>query len=1027
MAMGLSLGLVQPKAHGAVYAGSTAYRSGLYTTAITEFVNVKQGQVLVKGKVTAQEDGTPLPGVSVAVKGKPGIGSITDSEGNFSLALPDGSSTLIFSFVGYVSKEVTVSNRTQLNVQLSTDQKALQEVVVVGYGTQKKSDLTGAISSVSNETLVRGGNFNPVGALQGNVSGVNIIRSNNKPGGGFSIDIRGLSSISSSNAPLIVVDGIPGANIDKINPDDIEKIDILKDASATAIYGSRGANGVVIVTTKRGVVGKPKISYSNYLGFKQYTNLPDMMSGEEYVQLAREARRATNNNEYVADEKIFTDASELKAVQDGNYYDWIKAVSKTARQTNHSLSASGGTEEARYSVSGGYYREEGMLYPQDYRRYNLRATLDLKANELFSFGASIYLSHDNRETGNSDLLQDAFRMRPTQHPNSLVTGEEQWRFPSNGLFNPLVTQENEFNNVKSTNILGNAYLAVTPLKGLMIKSTFSPSLEDVRAGQYRGVYTKALQGTAAGGTNNMRRFSNTDWVWDNIANYKWENSKHKVDVTGVYSLQQTQYENLYAASRNLKYNSLWYNLQGGEITGFNSAYTQTSLMSYLGRANYTFLDKYLLTVSARYDGSSKLASGHKWALFPSAAIGWRVSEEAFLKDVTWLSNMKLRASYGNTGNDAVGPYSTNGTISGSQYYSFGSDVIGNVPNNLRNDALTWEKTSEYNLGLDFGFIQNRISGSVEAYNRLTRDLIMRKSIPTHLGYSSIDDNVGSVRNKGVELTLNTVNVQSGNFSWNSTLTLAYNKNAIVDLAFKEDLGKYSPQLAGMEGDYTNKWFIGQPIRSNWNLMNIGVWQLGEEAEAAKYGQRPGQFRVQDFDGDGTIHPDKDRFLDGKRQPDWIGGFTNTLRYKNFDFAVHSYWRTGARERNQFYVSWALENNNPNFNNMKKDYWTPENPSNTMAQPSNMGPYRDANSSTTSVSHVMHSTDFLKVAYATFGYTFRSDLLSKIKMSNLRVYATVQNPYILTNFSGYDPEQPSTGIGSSDAMTRNILFGLNTSF
>jgi TonB-linked SusC/RagA family outer membrane protein len=468
-------------------------------------------------------------------------------------------------------------------------------------------------------------------------------------------------------------------------------------------------------------------------------------------------------------------------------------------------------------------------------------------------------------------------------------------------------------------------------------------------------------------------------------------------------------------------------LQGGTTTALSSAYTQSNLVSYLGRINYTLMNRYLLTVSARYDGSSRLAQGNKWALFPSAAVGWRIKEEDFMKEVNWLSDLKLRLSYGQTGNDAVNPYQTNGTISSPQYYSFGTDVIGNVPNNLRNDALSWETTTEYNLGVDFGLLNNRITGSVELYNRLTRDLIMKKLIPVTLGYSSITANVGSVRNKGVELTLNTVNVQTDNFRWNSVVTLAYNKNAIVDLAYKEDLGKYSNQLAGLTGDYTNGWFIGQPITTNWNLMTIGVWQLGEEAEAAQYGQKPGQFRVRDSDKDGTINNDKDRYLDGKRTPDWVGGFTNTFQYKNWDLAVHAYWRTGARERNQFYVSWALESNNLNFNNLKKDYWTPENPSNSMAQPSNMGPYRDQNSTWKSVSHEVQSTDFLKVAYATLGYTFNKSLLNKFRISHFRLYATVQNPFIFTGFSGFDPEQPGLSPAASDLITRNVLLGLNITF
>lgn len=993
------------------------------TSPVTQ--EISQAVINVSGQV-ADTNGEPIIGATIQVKGK-SVGTATDINGRFSIQA-SAKDRLQVSYIGYQMQEVPIGNGAQLKIVLKEDTELLDEVVVVGYGTVKKSDLTGAVSTVSTEALMKGGKVNPIGALQGAVPGVNIIRSNNKPGGGYDIKIRGISSISGSSAPLVVIDGVPGANLENINPDDIEKIDILKDASSTAIYGSRATNGVVMVTTKKGAIGKPKISYSGYAGFRNYTNMPDMMSGDEYVQLAREAARATNNNVYRKDEEIFKDPSELKAVQDHTYYDWVEAISQPALITNHTLSATGGTEAARYTLSGGYYFEDGMLNPQEYTRYNLRAAIDLQANNYLSFGGSLYMTHAIRDTGNSDLLQDAFRMRPTQHPNSLVTGEEAWKYSSNGLFNPLVTNENEFNKTKSLNLLGNIFIKLTPVKGMELRSSFSPNMTNDQIGQYRGVWTKALQGTAKGATNSLKKNNYTDWVWDNIVNYKWEHAIHRIDLTGVFSLQQSQTENMLGASKDLTFNSLWHNLQGGTMTSMTSSYVQSNLMSYLGRVNYGLMDRYLFTASLRYDGSSKLAKGNNWALFPSAAVAWRMTEENFMKGLDWISNMKLRLSYGQTGNDTVSPYATNGTISGSQYYSFGSyEAIGNLPNNIRNDKLSWERTSEYNIGLDFGFLNNRISGSIEYYNRLTKDLIMNKSIPTHLGYNSMKDNVGSVRNEGVELSLNTENIRTRDFSWKTNFSFSYNKNQIVDLAFKEDLGAYSAQLNGMEGDYSNLWIIGQPIQANWNYQTIGVWQLGEETEAAKYGQKPGQFRVRDFDEDGSINSDKDRFLDGKRSPDLSGGMTNTFQYKDFDFAFHLYFQSGGRERNAFFVSWALENNNLNFNNMRKDYWTPENPSNTMGQPSNMGPYRDVNSTNKSISHVMESTNFLKVAYATLGYTFRKGMLEKCKISSLRVYSTVQNPFTLTKFSGFDPEQASTGIGTSDAMTCNVLFGLNVSF
>ena len=995
---------------------------GMAVSPITQ--EVLQNSVKITGKVVDVQ-GEPVIGATVMEKGTTN-GIITDVDGNFTLNVSPNRKLQV-SYVGYQTQEITIGSNRTLRITLKEDSELLDEVVVVGYGTMKKSDLTGAISSVSTETLVRGGNANAIGALQGSVAGVSILKSNNKPGGGYDIKIRGVSSISGSSAPLVVIDGIPGASLDNINPDDIEKIDILKDASSTAIYGSRATNGVVMVTTKKGSLGDPKISYSGYAGFRNYTHVPEMMSGDEYVQLAMENARALNNNNYKTLEEIFTDPSELKAAKDRNYYDWVDAITSPAFMTSHTISATGGTEKAKYTLGGGYYFEDGMQFPQEFSRYNMRAAVDLKANDYLSFGGSLYMTHSVRDTGNSSLMVDALRMRPTQHPYSLVTGEEIWKYTSNGMFNPLITNQNEFNKTKKLNILSNVYVKLTPVKGLELTSSFASNMTNDQIGQYRGVWTKALQGTAKGATNLLDKNNYTNWVWDNIVRYSWEHKIHKIDFTGVYSLQQNQDEKMRGASKDLPFNSLWYNLQGGEMTSMTSSYVQSNLMSFLGRINYTLADKYMLTASLRYDGSSKLADGNKWSLFPSVAVAWRLKEEAFMQSVDWLSNLKLRLSYGQTGNDTVSPYFTNGTIAGSQYYSFGTNtVIGTYPNNIRNDKLGWERTSEYNVGVDFGFFDNRISGSVEYYNRLTKDLIMNKSIPTHLGYSSVRDNVGSVRNQGFEIMLNTENIRLKDFSWQTTFTLSYNKNEIVDLAFKEDLGVYSDRLKGMQGDYNNRWFIGQPVQLNWDLETIGVWQLGEEEAAKKYGQKPGQFKVSDYNNDGVIN-DKDRFINGSRIPNWTGGMTNTFRYQEFDLSFHMHFQTGARLRNQFYVSYALENNNANLGNMKKDYWTPENPTNSCAQPSNMGPYRDQNTTGKSVSHIVQKTDFLKVSYITLGYTFKKNLLNRIKMSNLRLYATVQNPFTFTGFSGFDPEQPSEQVSNSDMITCNVLFGLNVSF
>lgn len=984
-------------------------------------------QQALAGKVV-DASGQPVPGAVVSVEGT-NNSVLTDLNGSFAIKA-DAGTPIVVSILGYQDAKADLQNG--IVISLLDDAEMLEETVVVGYGSIKKKDLTGSVASASNADLIRSGVTNVSGALQGALPGVQIQRANNKPGGAYNILIRGLNTISGSTAPLVVIDGVQGASLENINPDDIERIDVLKDASSTAIYGSRATNGVVLVTTKRGSEGKPTVDYSGYVGVRQYTNLPEMMTGDEYYQLAREAARAGNNNNYKEDSQIFT-ASELKAIQDKNYFNWVEEMTHPAIMTNHTITARGGDKYTKYVVGGGYYFEDGLVDPQEYSRYNLRAAVDVNPVSFLKFGVNMYGTFIDKDTGNSDVLQDAIRMRPTYHPTDLTTGAEMWSY-SNGQYNPLVAIQNENNMARTYNMIGNAYLELLPVKGLSIKTTFSPDLRINEAGQYRGKYTKANKG-ANNATSNYSKNTYTNWVWDNQITYEKNIGKHHFDVTGVYSMLQTKTENLKGIGNGLAYNSLWYNLKGGSSSNTSeSGYSQTNLMSFLARANYSYNDKYYATVSYRYDGSSKLAQGRKWGGFASAALAWRISGEDFMSNVDWVNNLKLRLSFGQSGNDNVSAYQTMGNISGAKQYTFGaSELIGYVPNNLRNLDLGWERTNEYNIGLDFGLFNDRISGSVEYYDRITHDLIMNKTVPVTTGYSSVKANVGTVRNNGVEVNLNTVNVQSGDFVWRTNFNLAYNKNRIVALQYKEDLSSRGPALQGMEGDYSNLWIIGQPVDINYSLKTIGVWQTNEAEEAAKYGCKPGQFKPWDQDGDGKI-TDADRFIYGKHTPDFIGGMTNIFTYKNFDLSFQMSWQTGAVLKNQYLVSFAYEGNAMNFNNLKYDYWTPENPTNEHPQPSNYGNYSNYRSSIWSndetkatSSHRLAKLDYLKMNYITLGYTFGKKTLNALNMKNLRAYVTVQNPFVVCDKFVFDPEQLTASIAGTDYMTCNVLFGVNVGF
>lgn len=905
-----------------------------YADSRSAMQNVQQ-QAKVKGQVT-DVNGEPIIGATVTLKGT-SQRTVTDLDGKYEL--PNTSKGIIVvSYVGYKTAEQAVSAGRFSTVKLEEANDLLNEVVVVGYGAVRKSDLTGAVSSVSTKELVATGLASAAGAMQGAVAGVNIQRSSGKPGSSYNILIRGLNTVNGSTSPLIVIDGVPGAQLENINPDDIEKIDILKDASSTAIYGSRATNGVVIVTTKKGTNGAPQVSYSGSVGFRDYWYKPDMMNGEQYVRLAREYGRATKGKgEYVDDSAIFS-SSELKAIETGSYTDWFDEMTSTGLVTSHSLSVTGGTDKVKYATSAGFYNEDGTLDPQFYRRYNVRAAVDVQPNKYVKLGASLYATHTDQETGNEDGLQTILRLRPTYGRYNYVTGEEELKYGS-GQWNPYVTQKNQSWRYKKYDVLANAYLEIDPIENLSLRTTFSPDIQFVDYGMWADKYTKRMQGSTNMAWN--QKTTTTNWVWDNLANYKFDLGKdHHFDVTGVFSMTKYVSDNLYGTARTFSFDSHWYALQNGSANiSLSSGYTQTSLMSWLGRLNYNYKGKYLATVSYREDGSSKLAEGNKWGGFFAAALAWRISEETFMKQVEWIDNLKLRVSMGQSGNDNVSAYQTQGQISGAQYYTFGTtDVIGNVPNNLRNMDLGWERTTEYNIGMDFAFLRSRISGSIEFYNRETNDLIMNKTVPITSGYSSVKANVGSVRNRGFEFTLNTVNIETKNFRWSTSLNIAHNKNEITDLQYKEDLSSRGKSLEGMQGDYANLWIIGQPVDINYNLITIGVWQTDEAEEAAKYGCKPGQYKVLDLNGDGAIN-DEDRVIDGKRTPSLTGGMTNNFVYKNFDLSIGSAFQTGAKLRNQFLVSYCLENNNMNLNNLNRNYWTPENPTNEWAQPGNMGAYR----------------------------------------------------------------------------------------
>lgn len=968
--------------------------------------SVSQQNQKVTGTVVDSK-GEPVIGATVKKLGT-SDGAITDLDGYFTVDMSQ-KGQLEISYVGYVSQTVNVIPGQNVNITLIEDSKLVDEVVVVGYGTVKRSDLTGSVSSLDASTLTSASQTNAIDAMQGRISGVNITRNAARPGGGYSIVIRGKSSINNSNEPLWVIDGIPtSSNANDLNPDDIEKIDVLKDASATAIYGSRGANGVIIVTTKHGQEGRFNISYDGYYGWRKASNLPDMMDGDEYVQYRTDLFEAQGKSTSRDNAEFFTE-DEWKRIDAHDYTDWIDLVLRTGKQYSNTITASGGDKNGTFAVGIGQLHEEGTVRDQGYDRYNLHLNVNRKFLKSWEMGGSLYFTYSTQDIGSYETLRSAYRMPPVAYPYDSDGNLVYHSYRQDSVTNPLLesTDDGEHRQNKRYRVFGNVYLQWKPIEELTLKSTFSPQFLYTRNGVYRGLQSKGSVGTTAGVDATYGQESYWSYVWDNQVTYDNTFGLHHLNASFVQSIQMEQWENSDQAGKGYTFNSLWYNIGAAGLsnqTTSSTGFEKRTLSSVLARVQYGYNDRYLLTVSGRYDGSSRLAEGNKWSFFPSAALAWRITEEDFMKAAPAISNLKLRLSYGVTGNDAVSIYGTQSGVSAKNYDFGGNVVSAYYKDGLANKDLTWEKTYEINLGLDFGFFNNRINGAVDIYQRDAKDLIMQRQIPTTTGWTSIWDNIGWVRNKGIEVSLNTVNIQSKNFGWETNITFTKNNNKIQEL------------YNGKQDDVANAWFIGHPLDVNYDYKMIGIWQTDEADEAAKYGQSPGQVRVEDVNNDGVINASDKQIL-GQRSPKWIGSITNTWRYKDFDLSLYIYTQQGAQIKDQFMSAFMTYSGN--YKQVNISYWTPSNPSNKYPQPGNTGKYFDCSRYV--------STSFVRVGSISLGWNLPKAWLEKISVSSARIYLTTNNPFTFTNYKGFDPEWASQNTWGTVTGYTTYLIGAKVNF
>jgi TonB-dependent starch-binding outer membrane protein SusC len=996
----------------------------LILTQVLHFSSVKAQDNLsiVKGIVHG-ENNQPLINASVVIRNSQSnftSGTKTDTAGIFTFRVPAGGPYgFTITNVGYEPQTLSGYNLKAgttftLDVSMKATAGSLEQVVVVGYGTQRRANVTGAIASVNATTITRAATPDATGALQGNVPGAVVVKNVGKPGSGYSINIRGISSFGGTNSPLFIIDGIPTTSgINDLNPADIEKIDILKDASATAIYGSRGAKGVVIVTTKRGKAGRTAISYDGYMGVRTPNNLPDMMNGPEYVAFRTQQFLAQGRDTSRSNAAFFT-PQQWKNIGEGRFTDWPSLLLKDGLQMNHNVTASGGDEKTRFSLGAGILREEGNVRPEDFKRYSFRGNVDRQINEKWKAGISFYASQSLQNQGSYETLRSAYRLPPTVSPYD-STGAKVFRvLGGDGVTNPFFDQENDIRENRFFRTFGNLYIQVEPIRHLTLKTTLSPNVYRERTAWLIGSLSK--EGAGAGGytraTNNT--LEQITWLWDNQAIYEREfGGVHKLTATAIQSLQKDRIESSGADVYNLPYNSLWYNLGSATNTDFSgtfrgptvrSNFTKYTLASARGRINYSYKDKYLFTALGTWDGSSRLAEGNKWGFFPSASVKWRIAQEEFMQNITAVNDLSLRVSYGASGNDRVDAYSTQATL-GSSAYHFGSALAqGYSPSRLANKELTWETTHEINVGVDFSLLKNRIYGTVDLYNRKIDNILLARALPAPSGWSSVNANIGKLRNQGIEVGLSTINIQRGKFYWKSDFVFDANKNEILETA------------NGKRDDVGNRLFIGQPVQVNYDYVFDGIWQVGDKDAAAKYNQKPGQVRVKDIDNNGVINA-ADRQIIGKRVPDWTGSFANTFRYGNVDLYVLVYTRRGEQFNSVFDASFM--NYNQIYKQVKVDYWTPENPSQTHFQPGNPGSFVNA--------AYYRKSDFIRVNNITLGYTFPNSLLQKVGVNSFRIYATALNPIMFTDYQGFDTEWTSQNTYGTAVSTASYLFGVNLSF
>lgn len=1009
--------------------------------AINETLSVlrtNQGNLTIKGTISDKTG--PIIGANVIIKGTTN-GVITDIDGNFTLENVKKGDILQVSFIGYSTKEIKISNNNNLHIQLDEDTQSLEEVVVVGYGSQRKSDLTGGVTAVGEDKLGLVSTNNLMDKLAGQIPGLNISTGNAQPGEDQTLRIRGNNSLTASNDPLIVMDGIPySGSLGDIDPDIIESMSVLKDASSAAIYGSRGSNGVILIQTKKGRQGKATVTYKGQVGMAETERRLDMMSGDEYLQYLYDYNHLKNGIPYdqLTPESVLG-ADELANYKAGRTIDWQDKMFRQALVTNHQISLTGGTESTTYMASISRLRQDGVVRNTGMKRTNISLNINQNLGKWLKIGMSMQ-AIQKEYGGELPYLEAGLKMSPFGTYSDEEGNLEYYPMSRNTLFYNPMSDCDAIEDKTNRNVFISTFADITlPVKGLSFRTNFGYNYRNNFVGTYYGRNT--LTGSKVDGAASIENTHYWDYTWENILKYENTFGKHKIDATGLFSIQETskQYSKQSAESF-VNDEGGYHNMAGGEKNkSLSSSLTETALLSYMIRLNYAYAGKYLLTLTGRSDGYSAFGANNKYAFFPSAAAAWNISSEEFMENTrNWLDMMKLRVSYGANGNQGINAYQTLDRLSLTQYiWGDGGNTVNGVylpTNGVGNPNLKWETTYTFNTGIDFGLFNGRLSGNIDFYIANTKDLLMNRTVPYMNGYRSILDNIGQTRNVGVEFALNSINIETKDFLWKTNVNFSLNRDKIIKL---QENGK---------DDITNKWFIGEPTNVYYDYNVIGTWQtddprwkcLVEKDNAGNIisekwgyytddwkeiqkGAEPGSAKLEDVDGDGVITAD-DKKIIGSKLPSFLMSMTNNFTYKDFymSFVLNGVFGQWRQMHDQNFDRWM-----PEFNYLSDmNYWTESNPTNEMTSPSYV-PYEK---------HSFYKKmNYVQLKNITIGYNIPKTFTQKLGITSARVDVSVNNVCTFSNIKNalnYDNAKANDdekGVVVGYLTARSYMLGLNVTF